>query len=586
MKLVLKNFANKIAGALLLAMVSQCIVGCNKNDDSSHIDQGSIGKVTVRFGGIQELEVGTDASNGAKANIKRNVKPIVQTYSEFDAILTVEKNAQTNTLGRQRLSNASLSSRGVKAAAMENNVYYRMFLFKADGTFVSSTLLNSSTAGSLDIQAGQSYKWYALSYNSSQTVPDLQSGSNLLQLPKGKDVLHAAGEFSVPNPISGPIGLNVVFKRKTARIDVTLNSKGMFGVMNSGTVVVSGLSAKTGTIDIFTGKWSDLKDSTQTYSFSSFTNVVQDSADVKRISIYTVDSVNANNVTVSVAGLNLTHADGEVRQFSNTAVTFPAVSVTPVIGSKNNVLFDLVESPLTVTYNGSTVRWARSNLYYQAGANPYRFYGTNTLNAATDGRGYFAFGGTLPRILPTPASMGDPCALVYPQGVWRQPTHDEFAHLTSGDGLLANVLGILGTAPAENYDGTEATGDGTYINYKVNAGSGNPAFGASSNALRFYYNGQVSGLSVLTYNSETGVIDLSLGSSHSSHAALWTSEGNISIPILLTGVGSWGYHARNRTGLTGAYRSAQGTAELLNNIQLLGIGVLSSSLKNVRCIRN
>jgi hypothetical protein len=193
-------------------------------------------------------------------------------------------------------------------------------------------------------------------------------------------------------------------------------------------------------------------------------------------------------------------------------------------------------------------------------------------------------------------AYADPCAQVYPQGLWRKPSHADFSTTAyvSSNALLTDVLQnitdlLIGTkAPNSSPSPTSGSTTGNYIQYTTTSGTGNSAFDAASNNLRFYYNGQLARVNVLDPNFLTldlTAIQALLGLSYGREAALWTSDPPNSI-LGLVNLGTWGYLAVTKQPLlTGRIATAQGTAELLSTVSLLGINVASSSLKNVRCVR-
>ncbi|WP_149524377.1 hypothetical protein [Sphingobacterium hotanense] len=599
---LMKNLANKVASALILAMLTQFAASCNKSQDIEKVETSDKLQLSVSIAGIQE---NSDKSGENKAAVRNNVKPLVRSYNEFDALVSVDNHVEQSSSIRIHSSAAKANSGAARAEAIGPGVKYRLFLYKNDGTFVSSTALTANSTGKVAIEAGEDYKWYALSYNNTEDVPDVTTGSSAITLAGGKDVLHAAGTLSVPSDASGALPLGIIFNHKTSRLAIELNSMGMFGDMNSATVAVSGLSMKSGTIDIFTGKYSDLEDYTQTINWSSFENVEAGFNDRKVAYAYTVDSTNANNVSVSIASLQLTHAsdlvEGEgatVRSFSATPVNFSPVSVTPAIGRTHRILYNLVESALTtvgVSNTGDSVRWSRSNLYYAAGThNPYRFYATNAQRS--DAKSYFAYGALTPGQFVNAASRQDPCAQVYPQGVWRTPTNNDLYSISDGQGLLSSLLGTVGSLlgardEMENSEPGDGTATGRYAQFEVTTPP-NTAFDARSNNLRLYYNGQLPRLGVLP----NGFLDLDLsglaallGSSYGTQSHIWTSNAPASI-LTLVNLGVWGHIASTeRQAVAGIpfgtpFVRAKRTGELL--VSAVGVDVLTSTLKNVRCVRN
>ena len=169
-----------------------------------------------------------------------------------------------------------------------------------------------------------------------------------------------------------------------------------------------------------------------------------------------------------------------------------------------------------------------------------------------------------------------------------QPTKASFHSLTrtstnlTSDGLLPNLSNTL--APILSTEGTfNAIYGSNYIQYNSATGV-NPVYAASSNVLRFYYNGyDIIDLNILG----DGWVNLDLGSSYGVAAGLWTSEQGVNV-LGLVGAGAWGYFGTTwRTISLGNNYVPKG----MNSIQLLiidalGLNVVSSARKNVRCIRN
>jgi len=189
------------------------------------------------------------------------------------------------------------------------------------------------------------------------------------------------------------------------------------------------------------------------------------------------------------------------------------------------------------------------------------------------------------------ASRQDPCAQVYPQGVWRTPTNNDLYSISDGQGLLSSLLGTVGSllGARDEMEGSEP-GDG-YAQFEVTT-TANQAFDASSNNLRLYYNGQLSRLGVLP----NGFLDLDLtglaallGSSYGNQSHIWTSNAPASI-LTLVNLGVWGHIASTeRQAVLGVpfgtpFVRAKRTGELL--VSAVGVDVLTSTLKNVRCVRN
>ena len=590
MKFISKNLANRLAGALLFAMAGSLVISCAKDQDQNGVEQTGETKISVSIAGIDERPV-VDASK--KASAAQQAAPKITSYDAFDVQVAQSNQIQNRSSKLKIKGSSSANSAGLKAAAVEPDTKYSLYLYK-DGVFVSSTELVAGTPGSIAVEKGVTYTWSAVSLNSETAVPAFDPANPVLDIPEGTDVLYASGTLPVASDAT-TIALPITFQHQNSRIAIELNSMGMFGNMTAATVAVSGLTSQTGDLNVITGEWSNLQASTQTLDFEDFENIDPAYADAKVAYVYTVAAETANNVSVSVGGLTIAHADGADRVFPATPVAFTPIAVTPVNGSTHALTFNLIESTIATGTGANQVRWARSNLYYEEGHNPYRFYQNNVQTPANEGKGYFAFGGIIPRKFATDISQ-DPCALVYPAGVWRQPLHAEFAPLTTSNGLLTNVLGnllgLLIAAPAPDASQANPT-TSTFIDYAaaVTGGTGNTAFGPESNTLRFNHNGQVTNINVLTDIGPDGLIELDLGTSRGVSAALWTNQNNLDLGLAQLGASAYLGGRRSTVGVPPLipgvpFLGAQGTVELLSDVNVLGIDLISSTFKNVRCVRN
>ncbi|MGO1672275.1 MAG: fimbrillin family protein, partial [Sphingobacterium sp.] len=483
-------------------------------------------------------------------------------------------------------------------------------------------------------------------------APSLTPASGSLDLPENTDVLYASGTVDLADDPT----IGVLFDHAFSRIGIELNTIGAFGdITGTPSVSVTGLNLATGNIDLLSGEVTAGETSSPTLEYADFENVDPDYDDAKIAYVYTA-AAEAQDLTVTVQNLVIAHADGGLARtyFESTPASFNT-NITPELGKSHHVALNLVESALTTNYNGNTVEWGRSNLYYRGdngGDRDYAFYANNEQTSRADG--FFGFGGTVAGTFATSATEGDPCALVYPAGLWRQPSKADFNGLVRGDielGELTNVLGPLGdavdatgitgivdlltnllgnaVATLVNTEAPNSTLDSespySYGQYAITAGAptaGTNAFGDANNAsnnLRFYYNGQISDVTVLSQLGNGGgliglglndlsvdlldqtIIDLGvpLLDSYGDLTSLWTNQQGTDI-LGLAGAGSWAYLGNPGrgisyrevlgvpipTGLNERFHMANNTGELLNGVEALGIDVLSTTLKNVRCVRN
>src|SRR5690606_31918424 len=410
----------------------------------------------------------------------------------------------------------------------------------SDNTVVSSTELVSGTPGEVNIKKGGTYNWYAVSYNNTESIPHPDETNPVINVPEGSDLLYASGSITVSiDAPDGNVPLGIVFAHKFSRIGLELNTMGMFADMNSVGVVVNGATGTTGTYDLKNNSFSSTSSDPITVDFSNFVNVDPLYGDRKIAYVYSSVET-STNLSVDINALDIQLDDGTNRVFTNLAaspVTFN-FTLTPQNGATYTARMNFVESPLTL----DGVQWARQNLYYTGGHNPYRFH--HTYAHTQQRNSYFSFRGMVPQNFGSDSNDGDPCALVYPEGVWRQAEANDFRTLTG------SLLG--GSGATETY-GTE--GGLGYIEYQAATGVAAPY---PSNNLRFNKNGGGTSLGLVD-----GLVQIDLFS-YGSEALLWSHDPLLDVLGVLW-VGAYAYEGSRTSGNAA-------TVTNLISVGLLGIG--------------
>lgn len=649
MSLIRFKRASWVAVMAMLALPGAMITSCSKENPTENVvPKGD--KLTISVLGINDGN--QDSGSKAKASTAKSssTQADYDFYQFADADMAVSLG---NTLPAKKAKH-TISSRthggvansGMKAAEeMESGMKYVVYIY--DGTTLAGAAeLEAGTPGTIDgLDMTAEYTWVAVSYNSDATAPGLAPNGGAIELPENTDVLFASGTVDLAeNP-----SIDILFDHAFARIGVELNTIGVFGdVTGTPSVTVAGSSVATGTIDLLTGDITAGEATALELDWGDFDRVDAEHDDAWIAYFYTA-ATDVQNLEVSVRNLGVVHVDGGLERtyFTDAQVTPFRATISPELGKSHYVQMNLLESPLTTNYGGNEVKWARSNLFYRGdngGDRNYAFYSSNELTSRGDG--YFGFGAIVPGGFATTSNQGDPCALVYPAGVWRQPTKSDFSGLVRGDIELDELTGVLGPL-GEVVDATGVTGllnlitnllgntvavlvnraapnsslgsdPYEYGEYEISAGApangGSNAFGdanSASNNLRFYYNGEVSSLTVLQAVGEGGGLlnvglnelsadlvgvnllntNIPLLDSYGRSTALWTSEQGTDI-LGLAGAGTWGYYGNAGRGMTliplslgTRFHMANNTGELLNGVSALGIDVLSTTMKNVRCVR-
>lgn len=626
----LDNLKSKSLGIAMtfLTLGSLTIQSCTKDKQNKLIENS--GQLMVSARGINSEAL------FKSANVtKEDDKLTLHSYNDVDVAVAISPISESDRLKFKSSTNFE---------PLDEDTKYTIYFYDGEELITSKELTAGSNEMIEGLNPSTNYTWVALSYNSSSDAPSL-TPSTTLNLPVNTDVLYKKGTINLSNNSS----LEILFDRAMARVGIELNTVGIFGTINNTPQVsVTTTGLKSGALNLLTGEVVPNTQATSpTLTYDNFTPV-DGVADAVEAYLYTAPSTQ-QNISVNVRNLQIKHYDnvgGDVlRDYftSATGATF-TLNITPEKGKSQKAVLNLVESPITTNLDGQTVEWARSNLYYRGenGIRSYAFYSRNELTSRADG--YFGFGATKPLQFATSTTEGDPCDLVYPYGLWRSPTYNDFNGLVTEDPLklteLTDQLGPLGTVVnatgigglldlltgllsnalfgAVNVEAPNSTlgpSPYNYGQYTISEGapaSGSNAFGNASsslNNLRFYYNGQINNLSVLqAIGNGEGLVNLGLNNltasiatinlvntniplldSYGSATTLWTSDRGAEI-LGLASAGSWGYFgAAGRSfsllSLGSRFHLASRSGEILNGVNALGVDVLSTTFKNVRCVR-
>ncbi|HLR50355.1 MAG TPA: fimbrillin family protein [Candidatus Sphingobacterium stercoripullorum] len=559
------SFIPKGIPAYALFVLSILFFSCDKKSDS-------LGKIGDLDGMLTVKVLGSSEYSAAEIAKLASTKPVISTEDEdevvteivehpaFDVQTSFSKNSLNKSnlplLGQVGLPNFAKGS--LFAAKMEQNVKYRLVLYTEDDQLFEDQILKAGEDAKIVVNNGATYKWYAYSHN-TEDDPVAFGSDGTIDIPEGVDFLYASGTIDIPEESEENHTLDITFAHKLARVQVEVNTMGMFADIEDATISIDGWSPQTAKINLFNGNLSDQTDYALEFEFSDFTVIEPPYKDRVQFTIYTAGSP-SGNLDLKITDLKLKIDDESIRDFepllSSTPMTFSFSNMNLEPGKSYTALANLIESPLEL----EGVRWARQNLYYKGGHNPYRFYHTYA-HHENDQRQFFSFRAEQPNIYAGRDSEGDPCALVYPEGTWKTPKNSDFNNSINKrerQGLDLN---------ARKYPQTNGTLDGKgYAEYPQTNGTAAPYPGDN---LRFNMNG---------YGFEIGVIEnlitLNFGQ-QGSQGYYWSHDKILEIP-LVAGLGSNYFSVRN---------SGNSMSTIILGLDLIGIDILKFNFHNVRCIR-
>lgn len=563
------SFIPKGIPTYALFVLSVLFFSCDKKNDS-------LGKIGDLDGMLTVKVLGSSEYSAAEIAKLASTKPIISTEDEDEVVaeivehpaFDVQTSFSKNSLNKSKLPLLGQVGRpnfgvgSLFAAKIKENVKYRLVLYTEDDQLFEDQILKAGEDAKIVVSNGTSYKWYAYSHN-TEDDPVSYGADGKIDIPEGVDFLYASGTIVIPEESEDNHTLDITFAHKLARVQVEVNTMGMFADIEDATISIDGWNPQTAKLDLFTGDLSDATDYALDFEFSDFTLKEPPYRDWVQFTIYTAGSP-SGNLDLKINDLKLKIDDESIRDFgpvlssSPLAFSFSNMSLEP--GKSYTALANLIESPLEL----DGVRWARQNLYYTGGHNPYRFYHTYA-HHADDKRQFFSFRAEKPNIFAAENSTGDPCALVYPEGTWRTPKNSDF------DNSINKRTGLLGTTRV--YPQSNGTFEGKgYSEYIQTDGLGDPYPG---NNLRFNMNG---------YGWQIGLIEdlivIDLGE-QGERGYYWTQDRLLQIPII-GGIGADYFQVRTDGVLDPGNRMSSKAL----SIELIGINVIKTDFHNVRCVRN
>ncbi|WP_343570534.1 hypothetical protein [Sphingobacterium sp.] len=467
---VMRKFVNLYVRILILGGTTLLTVSCANNEKKTDIvvSPGNISIRSLHFVNEDKI-VDIDATNrqpsgkpderpdqiGGQASISRFAlestvpSPLaIESSKEFDFVTELQSNAVPK-LGNNVITSEK-TSLNANDVPLNDGIRYRLIFFK-DGVTAAiyNELLRTGEAPNLRVETGAKYKWYAISTQDVHTAPNIDALGNIAGADlANRDFMFAAGEM-VAQPEENY--LDILFLRQMAAIEVTINTRGLFGTIKENSTISLGTGTgnsfrnviQTGDFNVFKGSFSNLRD-VPPIGASSMTIVDSRWGNAEKVAHFYTANTNvlpSNSLRVQLNALHIRLDDENTRSFAaNTLVPISHRSTLKLAKgtlSKTNVR--LIESGVTV----SGLVWARTNLVYDAAklyargyvegnSDAYRFRPDNNYAFPNLNTEYWNFGTTTPK--GHDYHTVDPCKRVYPELTWRSPLEnsasaEEFSRL-------------------------------------------------------------------------------------------------------------------------------------------------------------
>ena len=408
-------------------------------------------------------------SNPKKISINKYVSA-----KSVDALITINNENLFNS-SHSDSSSSNPNNKLHKIASgvkLNNGIKYRVILYKTDNSGNPTEYLTESigTIGSplaIPVYRNKTYRWYAITYNSTVAPPFNSTtgkvnvrASRSTDVSNRQDFAYETGLITTSNEFQGQnkLPVNIILKRKTAKIRIEINSRGLFAPITAGGInfnSTSNLGMLQGDFNILNGQYDVLSNFAISVPYDSLINNT-DSVPARWKKYYDfLTPVNNTSLSLHPQLNNLAVTsnriiDNEPNTFTSRVRVFnsPSFPIPSFVAEQAKfyiVGIKLIESAI----DRGGVKWARANLFYDSSIpyNQYRFrYDNASIENINGGVSNFRttdfwLGGLTPtdNAALTNTALPDPCTLVYPQGTWKLPSSANYTSLMDSDGYARNA---------------------------------------------------------------------------------------------------------------------------------------------------
>ncbi|WP_147420886.1 fimbrillin family protein [Sphingobacterium siyangense] len=588
---------------LLIIVIFTCILNTSMYScQKERVDQATTEKreglkLRIKALGLADSIINISKQGSLSKTASGNPKEVILARDQlaigdgFDAIVSGDLKIKSQIPSALASSDGKISSGGIRKLAIKplaDNIVYRILIYNETGNeLLQNVVARNGIDPEIPVEGSKTYKWVAVSTN-TQEVPDL-TGQKITSADLiNKDLLYASGNITITGENNF---LEITFEHKTTQIDVNIDTRGLFGSINTFNSVQVGEFGSTfktllnsADFDLLTGEFGELQPIPSDRTIDHLKDKSPETDDlVKTVTLFTVvpkgKEIQANSLAISpIFSINLDRhiyyppstAQVYTRNYgrNNIYLRINNSAFTTLLGDQFSLSANMIESPLII----GGISWARSNLWYDGSAGqkyPYRFkvdcgippYETSIQNEYWNWKSLTPSGS---------AGAGDPCLEVYPKGIWRMPTSIEMYNL--GNRASYEYYGFSvtqGYQSADTYDWYAVVNQSWNENNNSRIIAGD--YSGYSDKVIFSYNGYRQ--NGVISNSRT-LIDSRKTRSFSAivSAGYWTGTENGSSAVSLVANCRVDYTRPNR------YTTTYDNKSLTNYSKTMGF--------NVRCIRN
>lgn len=331
-KLLIRNF-RIIKSAMLICILLNGLAwsGCSREESLPLSNEGT--KLTIAVAGIAGTDIvalnkastiesksNTNYANGFVANIQAEQTPI-STAKDFQSLSTIN-----TTLATKANSNRASTQN------MQSDYSYRIFIYnKVTGQLWRTVQAKAGTTLAIDVIKGDTYSWYAYSYNNTDDLPEPTSLSDpAVETSISKDLLYAKGEISIAKTATNQqdnYPLNIVFNHRVAQVYVKVDASILsdYATINSLKVSFDNDNyLKKGVFNLINDQISQSEIVPTSTIFSAL-----ESDNTWEATYYTVDPTAVSSYKIVLDDLNVTFKDVDASVANRNLATYNGTANKP-----------------------------------------------------------------------------------------------------------------------------------------------------------------------------------------------------------------------------------------------------------------
>ncbi|WP_313187958.1 hypothetical protein [Sphingobacterium siyangense] len=321
---------NMLGNSIIMLLGIWLISSCSRKENLDLANEGT--KLTIQVAGV----IGTDLITMNKASASKSSSSTssaglasgfnADIHSEQIPISSIEASRSNTTISTKASSNRATTQN------MQSGFKYRILVYnKSTGQLWRTVQAVAGTPLSIDVTKGNSYAWYAYSYNDAEDLPEPTNLSDpAIETNISKDLLYAKGEITIAQTAANQqdnYPINIVFNHRVAQVYVKVDASILADYANINSIKVSFDKDTYLKKGVFNVKNDQISQSEAVSTSTIFSALEADN--IYEATYYTVDLTAVSTYKIVLDDLNVTFKDVDVSIANRNLATYNGAANKP-----------------------------------------------------------------------------------------------------------------------------------------------------------------------------------------------------------------------------------------------------------------